>query len=312
MSFLVHAPGTHSRLVDLGRPGWRSLGVPVGGAADRTAFVIGNALVGNGPGAVALEITLAGPTLEATANHACVLSGAPFQIFVNDRPRESGKTFRVRGGDILTIATADRGLRAYLCVPGGFAAKRVLGSCSAWAPVQSGQELICPPSTMRSRFLLAATWPAEDSPVLRALPGGHAGLFASGQFFGSEYAVTTESNRMGLRLDGPALLRAPEEMLSSPVCPGTVQITNDGRPVVLGVDAQTIGGYPQIAQVIWADLDRLAQLRPGDKVRFELTDMATAVELRRRKHAWLREWTTRLTASVCPERAMPSRTANSP
>src|SRR5258708_6432386 len=101
MALIVHAAGAYSLLVDQGRFRTRGLGVPIGGAADRTALALGNALVGNAPETPALEIALAGPTLEATASHACVLFGATFQMWINDRPQAASKTFTLLPGDLL-------------------------------------------------------------------------------------------------------------------------------------------------------------------------------------------------------------------
>ena len=101
------------------------------------------------------------------------------------------------------------------------------------------------------------------------LDGPQRDWFEGDVLFTREYAISPASNRMGLRLKGEPLARRPGELVSEAVAPGAVQVTNDGLPVVLGVDGQTIGGYPKIAHVIRADLDRLAQLRPGDSVRFQ-------------------------------------------
>jgi antagonist of KipI len=258
---------------------------------------LANALVGNGPGAVALEVTLAGPTLEATGTHAVALVGAPFDVWLNDRRQPAARTFVVNPGDVLTVATTRAGLRTYLAVRGGFESDEVLASRSALEPLRAGQVLACPAGRLRTRF---ARLPADEGPrTLRVLPGTHAGLFPEGAFAGQEYVVRPESNRMGLRLAAEPLRRPPGgELLSAPVCPGTVQVTNDGQAVVLGVDAQTIGGYPRVAQVITADLDRLAQLAPGDRVRFEPTDLASAAALARERRRWLAEWTTRLRESL--------------
>jgi antagonist of KipI len=152
---------------------------------------------------------------------------------------------------------------------------------------------------MRSRSFAPDDQPPADGRLLHVLPGTHAEQFPAEAFVGQEYTVTAESNRMGLRLAGqPVPRQQAEELLSAPVCPGTVQITHDGRAIVLGVDAQTIGGYPRIAHVIAADLDKLAQLRPGDRIRFQWVEHATAIAQFRARQAWLHAWVTRLRHSL--------------
>jgi antagonist of KipI len=146
---------------------------------------------------------------------------------------------------------------------------------------------------------VTAAWttpPAEA--VLRALPGPQADWFDPAQFWGIPWAVQPASNRMGLRLDGGPLDRQGRELTSEPVAPGAVQVTNDGRCIVLGVDGQTIGGYPKVAHVITADLDRLGQLRPGTAVCFEPVTLDEAERLGRERRAWLDGWELRLRLSA--------------
>jgi antagonist of KipI len=298
MSFRVHSPGTQSLLVDFGRPCTRSLGVPVGGAADRTALALGNALVGNSPNAVGLEFALAGPTLEATAEHGAVISGARFLVHLNDRPLAVGTTFTTRPGDLLTISTAESGLRGYLCVPGGFDSPAILGSKSCWEPVRSGDELSCRTSRLGRRFWRPEGPASTDPFLLRVLPGAQAANFDRERWAAQQFVVAAESNRMGLRLQSEPLATVSGELLSSPVCPGTVQVTHDGQTIVLGVDAQTIGGYPRLAHVIAADLDKLGQMPPGSSVRFQWVDVLTAELLWRERQTWLIPTLIRLRSSL--------------
>jgi antagonist of KipI len=130
--------------------------------------------------------------------------------------------------------------------------------------------------------------------LLRAVAGRQADWFSPDDFYGPEFTVQAESNRMGLRLRGPAQRPPDRQLLSEPVCPGTVQVTTNGQCIVLGCDGQTIGGYPKVAQVIGADLDKLAQLRPGATIRFEQVDQATAERLFRERQKELRKWVTRI------------------
>jgi allophanate hydrolase subunit 2 len=126
------------------------------------------------------------------------------------------------------------------------------------------------------------------------MPGLQAGWFDIGAFLNQAYEVTPVSNRMGLRLHGPLLHLPDRELISEPVGPGSVQVTRDGQCIILGVDGQTIGGYPKIAQVISADVDKLGQLRPGDSIRFVRSTLEEAETLFHQKQAELDEWVTRL------------------
>jgi biotin-dependent carboxylase-like uncharacterized protein len=273
--------------------------VPVGGAADRFALAIGNALVGNPPDAAALEISLNGPNLASDSELACVLYGAPFEVTLNGTVWEAGKTFTLRPGEELRIGGTPHGVRAYLCVHGGLQTPIVLGSRSSLEPLRAGAELPCQPGVIHVRhFEHDFAWNAEPR-LLRAVDGVQADWFNLGEFYPQAFIVTPASNRMGLRLRGEALTLPERELISEPVCPGSVQVTRDGQCILLGVDGQTIGGYPKIAQVVSADLDKLAQLRPGEQVRFQRVPLETAEALYRAKQAELREWITRLrTAEV--------------
>ena len=296
MSLLVRDAGLLSLLVDCGRPRTRHLGVPLGGAADRQALALGNALVGNEPDTVALEMTLAGPVIEAVHSTACVIFGASFQSSINGRAIPRGTTFTLEPGEILRVGGTLTGARGYLCVAGGFDGPEVLGSRSALQPVRGGDTLICRAARIAGRSLPEeALGPQSAGAIpLRVLDGPQRDWFEGDAFFTREYAVSPASNRMGLRLKGEPLARRPGELVSEAVAPGAVQVTNDGLPVVLGVDGQTIGGYPKIAHVIRADLDRLAQLRPGDQVRFERATPEQAEQAAREQARLLREWLTRL------------------
>jgi antagonist of KipI len=287
--------GLFTLVVDAGRPHCRSLGLPVGGAADRAALALGNALVGNGAGAAALEITLAGPTLQSLgADLACVLHGAPFEATIDDRPLTVGKTFTLPADAVLRIGGATAGVRAYLCIQGGFQTPEVLGSRSAFAPLRAGDELPVLPGRTRARaFHHAFSW-AADSNILHVLDARQTDWFPPDEFLHRTFRVAPASDRMGLRLQGPPLSVPQRELVSEPVCPGAVQVTPDGQCVVLGVDGQTIGGYPKVAQVVSADLDKLGQLRAGDPVHFRRISLERAESLYKERERELHAWTTRL------------------
>jgi biotin-dependent carboxylase-like uncharacterized protein len=282
-------------VVDHGRPRSRNLGVPVVGAADRFSLALGNALVGNGPDTAALEIGLLGPTLQADAPLACVVHGAPFALRSDRQDVSAGTTFTLQPGERLHIGGTPRRARAYFCVRGGIAGPLVLGSRSSLAPLQAGERLTCRRGTIGRRSI-DNTLLEEATGKLRILPGAQADWFPPNVLTqdAPQFEVTAASNRMGLRLLGAALPVPAREMVSEPVCPGTVQVTRDGQCILLGIDGQTIGGYPQIAHVIRADLDALGQLRPGERICFEQVTIEQAEDLYRRRAEQLREWLTRL------------------
>jgi antagonist of KipI len=298
MSLEVLDPGLASRIVDRGRPGSRHLGVPVGGAADRTALALGNAFVGNPPDAAAVEICLAGPRLRARVPLACVVYGAPFALTSPRQALAVGKTFTLHEGAELHIGGTSVGMRAYLCVRGGFDAPLILGSRSAVEPLRRGDVLACASGATEARFTRQVMPRFMDGPTLRVLPGLQASWFQGEEFYRREYTVGAASNRMGLRLQSEPLTMPKRQLVSEPVGPGAVQVTSDGQCIVLGVEGQTIGGYPKIAHVIEADLDHLGQLRPGQRIRFAQVSPGDARTWFREQRALLERWVRRLRAAA--------------
>jgi biotin-dependent carboxylase-like uncharacterized protein len=301
MTLRVVDPGLHTLVVDAGRPRSRSLGVPIGGAADGTALALGNGLVGNPPDAAALEISLSGPTLQADAELACVLYGAPFAMASDRQPLRAGKTFTLQQGESVRIGSTGRGMRAYFCVHGGLQTPIVLDSRSGLEPLRAGVELPCQLGSIRARFMLANLDEQEPGARrLRVLDGPQNSWFTDDSFCTRPkaapvvFTVDQASNRMGLRLRGEPLPVPARELISEPVCPGSVQVTRDGQCIILGVDGQTIGGYPKIAQVISADLDMLGQLRPGETIVFVRVSLEVAQHIFHARQAKLHGWLTRL------------------
>ena len=294
MSLRVVDAGIYTLVVDYGRPRFRALGVPVSGAADRFSLAIGNALVGNRPDAPALELSLAGPTLQANCELGCVVFGAPFTL-ASDRQRVwAGKTFTMAPGEELMTGSTPRRMRAYFCVRGGLRARATLDSVSSLEPLKAGVSLGCSPGQVPARFLSTPFAWERESKTLRVTDGAQASWFRGEALYGNDYRVTDASDRMGVRLEGEPIEVPQRELVSEPVSPGAVQALPSGQCVVLGVDGQTIGGYPKIAHVIGADVDKIGQLRPGDRVRFERVDLEEAEIIYRQKERETREWVTRL------------------
>jgi len=313
MSIKVTRPGLLTTVQDHGRHGHQHLGLCPGGAMDPVALTLANALVGNAPGEAALEITLFGPELTFEEDTLVALCGAEFpEGFPRHRP------VLMAAGSRLSVGRAHRGARAYLAVAGGFAVVPVLGSRSTYLPGRFGGFLgralrrgdalplrkdVAALSKQRFLRLRKAkgrsvrwhapplTLPEHEPVVLHAMDGPHCADFEAASqraFFDAAWKVTPESNRMGLRLAGPALMRGEGgEILSGPTCLGTVQVPANGAPIALMADHQTTGGYPRIAEIATADVPRLAQVAPGGTVRFARCDLKTAVDLRRDQKARL-------------------------
>jgi len=286
----VLRPGLQTTVQDAGRQA-AALGVPGGGAADSTALRLANALVGNPPGAAALELTLSGPTLRFEADALAALCGAPFAARLDGQDFPLGRAVTVRTGATLEIGGTARGARAVLALRGGLDGQQVFGSRStdlrtgfgghAGRALRAGDRLTWgvlppppPPRAFLSPALQTATGPTH---VLRVLPTLEVspGLLATltERFF----TVSGQADRMGVRLSGS--LPAPHDpaRVSLPNVPGAVQLPPDGQPILLLPDAGTHGGYPTPLVVASVDRPRLGQLRPGDRVRFQPVTLAQAL-----------------------------------
>ncbi len=264
--------GPLATLQDLGRPGYRELGIGRSGAADAAAHRLANRLVGNRAGAATIEFTLGGLAIRLLQAATIALTGA----------RCAGSDWNVAlslpPGSLLRLGSPATGLRSYLAVRGGFAVAPVLGSRSTDtlaalgpAPLSGGQLLPVGAEVAGLPADEAIIRGRSDRPI-RALLGPRAGWFtdtARRQLFDITWSVLPASNRIGLRLAGGTLSRAHDgELATEPTLPGAIQVPGDGRPIVLGPDAPVTGGYPVIAVVLSTELDRLAQLRPGSMLRF--------------------------------------------
>jgi antagonist of KipI len=296
MSMQVLAPGLLVSIQDAGRHGFRHLGVGSAGAMDAYSQAIANLLVGNPVHAPVLEITMAGPRLQIERATRIALCGADILARCDSHDLPGWRTIDLPAGSELRLGHCRRGARAYLAIAGGFVVSPQLGSASTdlrggfggldGRALTSGDVLPVADNTIEADAIRIAPWwidPAPDldfaSPaIIRMLPG-HDATSPPGAVFTHQWRVAAASNRQGLRLEGDAVLPADaHERISEPVAPGTVQLPPDGRPIVLLADAQTHGGYPRIGHAIVADRPRLAQLRPGDALRFV---PCTAQEARR-------------------------------
>lgn len=306
MELSIRRRGMFTTVQDLGRFGHRRDGVPSSGAMDSFALRVANLLVGNHENAAGLECTLVGPELVFSGAATVAVGGAAFDGVPSWQP------FRVNAGERLDLGPCRNGARGYVAVSGGIDVEPLLGSRSTYVRggwggfegralregdvLKIGAEPGLGSSSVDSKIhwridprILPAYGP---SPAIRVLRGIHDAEKLEA-FFQRTFEVSPQSDRMGFRLQGETLpFITAAELLSLPVTPGTVQVPPDGHPVVLMADAQTIGGYPQIAHVIAMDLPLVAQLRPGNEIRFVETTVEEAHRLtfaRERAIGMLRE-----------------------
>jgi antagonist of KipI len=297
MSLLVvESAGMQTTVQDFGREGFGVQGVSASGAADPVALRLGNLLLENAPGTPALEMTLTGGVFFFPDGAVICLAGANFGAAVDGKPLELWRPHAILPGKRVALGATRDYARCYLCVAGGVGVVDFLGSASThllsglggWEgrALRKGDVLQIGKleKNIRRRTLraevLEALKPAKN---LRVTRGPQIDWFAEEArqtLKSAEFVVSEESNRLGLRLEGPRLApKANTEMISEGAPVGAIQVTPAGQAILLFVEQQTTGGYPKIANVIAADLHGVGQLRPRDTIRFEEVSLAAAREL---------------------------------
>lgn len=314
-------PGLSTTVQDRGRLGYGRFGITPSGAMDPLALELGNILVSNDRNAAGLELTVAGPTIEFESDCSISICGADLSPEIADMTLPTWRAIAVRKGSVLRFGSPRWGCRSFLAVSGGIDVPEVMGSRSTYtrarlggfhgralrahdevpvggdarAAPQIGSEAIGPmPFALSERFVAPDDAVGLYEPVgtVRVLPGPHFHLFAEDDrttFLNEAFEVSPRSDRMGYRLAGPPLASGRrKELISSAVLTGTVQVPRGGEPIVLMSDRQTTGGYPIIAQVASVDLPAVAQLKPGDEIRFEAITLEQAHTALRAQHERLR------------------------
>jgi len=285
----VLAAGLETTVQDLGRFGWAHYGVSASGAADPLALRAGNLLVGNAENAAAIEMTLAGGSFEFESAAVIALTGSDFGAGL-----AMWSPVEIPAGGVVRCGGTRSGARAYLCVRGGFATRKPMGSASVHVttgvggrPLRKGDLLTIGDEAVRQprRAANPPEWSANRG-ELRVTAGPQAEWFA-GALTAGPYQVAEESNRIGLRLRGPGIPSPAGHMLTEGVALGAVQVPPDGQPIILFVEHQTTGGYPKPANVVSADFCRLGQLRPRDNVHFVELSLEEAHRLLQQQEGWL-------------------------
>jgi antagonist of KipI len=302
MNLIVKRAGFLTSVQDVGRIGFRQFGVSTSGALDSFALRAANLLVGNDEGAAGLEITLGGLQLRCEDERIVAWCGGEFDVQIGSRALLAGHVAHLQAGDEMKFGRSQIGCRCWLAISGGIDVHVVLGSRSTDLRANFGgiegralrDEDVIPlskwpgsptPATVISSWSAPHDWvsPARRGPILRFIRGIDWERFNAStlQRFTSEaFTVSPDSDRMGVRFDGPELKRENEtDLISEAVAPGTIQVPPSGKPILLLGDCQTIGGYPKIAHVITVDLSIAAQLRAGDGVRFSEVSLQDAHRL---------------------------------
>jgi biotin-dependent carboxylase-like uncharacterized protein len=272
----VVRPGPLATVQDLGRPGYAHLGVPHSGAADRASLCLANRLAGNPEDTAGLELTFGGAALRLRSAAWIAVTGAPLPM----RPAAMNAPCHIPAGTVVEFGAPSAGVRTYVAVRGGIDVPQVLGSRSADLlsglgppPLSAGDLLTVGRPAGEISVDLAPGMEPEEEPVLRITAGPRDDWFeALDPLVRGAYEVTSESNRVGVRLSGPALARRREgELASEGMVTGALQVPPNGLPIIFLADHPTTGGYPVAAVLATADIARAAQLRPGQRVRFRLT-----------------------------------------
>jgi len=283
--FEVIQPGPLTTVQDLGRHGYQQYGTPVSGAMDDYALRLGNLIVGNDEGAACLEITLMGLQIRVVEDTIVAITGADLAPALNGNPLPMWEAVAVHGGDIISFAWPRSGCRAYLGVVGGIDVPKVMGSAATYVKARmgglEGRALRAgdrlrggkPRPRVVGRRLPPQYIPEyRGQSELRVILGPQDDHFTEEgiyTFLHSEYTISTEADRLGYRLEGPRIEhKTGADIISDGLPLGSVQVPGDGLPIVLLADRQTTGGYTKIATVITVDIVKLAQAKPGDKVRF--------------------------------------------
>jgi len=303
----VLEPGILTTIQDLGRYGFSQFGVPPSGALDSFSFRVGNLLVGNPEGEASIETTVMGLKLKALREVVMAVTGGDLSPTLNEEPLEMWRTHLLVEGDIINFKKVRTGCRAYLAACGGLIFPQVMGSRSTYLSGKFGGldgralkkgDILFAPDIRSPLSQLGFRFPGDWIPqfgkeaLLRVIPGPQDHHFTEKglqTLSSSFYQVTPQCDRMGVRLDGPKIERrsdVEESIISEGLIAGSIQVPGDGKPIIILTELVT-GGYTKIATVVSTDLSKVAQLKPGDRVRFAPVSVEEAHQLLREQEELL-------------------------
>mgnify|MGYP002152299734 CR=1 FL=1 len=297
----VIKPGMLTTVQDGGRIGYQQYGVTVSGVMDHYAYRMANWLVGNQEKEAVLEVTLLGPTLEINKDMVVAITGGDLGPKLNGQPMAQWTSVALSPGDTLSFAGIRSGCRGIIAFGGGIQVPSLMGSRSTYTrgrmgglegrALQPGDTLaIGQASTPASQVLGRKGIPHDfgttnqgEPLLIRVVPGPQEDAFTEeglATFYNESYQVSSESDRMGCRLSGPAVAhKKSADIISDGIAMGAIQVPGHGNPIIMMADRQTTGGYTKIANVITVDLPKIAQVKPGESIRFKAVTVEEAQRL---------------------------------
>lgn len=278
----VVRPGLFTTLQDLGRFGYRSMGVPISGPMDSQSAATANELLCNDPNCALIEIAYVGASFLFHNAAMVAFSGATCEVKLNDKLIENQTILQIEAGNILSFGAMTRGNFLYLAIEGGFKSDLVLGSACYYEAITGiarmskgtklnfdlvNQEIPQRHTSIRKELVHSSAFiEVEKGPEFDLLSADEISLLTS-----TDFSVSPQSNRMGFLLN-EAVNIGLKEIISSPVQPGTIQLTKGGQLIVLMRDAQTTGGYPRILQLNEESINRLVQYPRNLSFQFSIVE----------------------------------------
>jgi len=290
-------PGVLTIVVDLGRTGFRNIGIPSSGAMDSFSHKIANFLVGNNEDAAALEFSLTAPCMKFLNDSVIAITGADFSPEIDGAPVNMCESLLVKKGSVLNFGTLKSGCRGYISFAGGIDVPIVMSSKTTFLRAKIGGyegralktgDVIKTNAPQKPLDELCGRYIRNPKQyigeyIVRVILGPQDNFFTDAgikTFLSERYIVTNQFDRMGYRLDGPKIeTRGGSDIISEGIVTGSIQIPGDGKPIVIMEDGQTAGGYAKIATVISHDLRLVAQSKAGDKIRFKRISIEEAHEV---------------------------------
>lgn len=304
MSLRILKEGLLDTFQDMGRFGYQHLGINPTGAMDTIAASIANALVGNNSNEAVIELHFPASVFLFDQSAIIALAGADFNATINGEPVPVNQTVLINKSSILQFQSKKNKARCYLSVKGGFKLNKWLNSYSANLKAEAGglkgiklkkddsielwaeydlSKILATDDFKILSWKANDTWNEAEQNEILILPGNEwewLDSVSQKKLLSGSFSITSNSDRMGYRLKGEVLkTKTKEELVSSAICFGSIQLLPDGQLIILMADHQTTGGYPRVAAIITAHLPQLAQMNAGEKIKFRLIEQATAEKL---------------------------------